>query len=305
MSLTELTVNNKHTVWALAIAAAIFGILAYVSLPMQLFPDTAPPVVTTITAWPGASAEDVAENLSRPLEEEFSGMEGALRIKSSSQDNLSLISVEFAYDRDLDIAAVDTQNAVARIRERLPAEIQEPQVLKIDTSDRPVITLGLAGEDLVDVRRQAEDLFTPRLQRIEGVAAVDIFDGAQDAVIVELDPAKLEVYRIPFFRVVHTIESHDAAMPAGSLRTERTRTSFRVEARASSLKELAQIPFLTPDGSRVRLGDLGEVRRGALDDDARYAVDGQRAIAVQVYKTTDANTVEVVQRVEEVLDQWS
>ncbi|MFW6057504.1 MAG: efflux RND transporter permease subunit [Persicimonas sp.] len=302
--MTELTVKNRHAVWALAIAAAIFGTLAYFKLPMQLFPDTSPPVVTTITAWPGASAEDVAENLSRPLEEEFSGMEGAAKVSSSSQDNLSLVTVEFQYDRDLDIAAVDTQNAVARIRESLPGAIKEPQVLKIDTSDRPVITLGVGAEDLVEVRRKAEDVFAPRLQRIDGVAAVDVFGGAQDAVIVEIEPSKLEAYRIPFFRVVQTIENHDAAMPAGSLRTERSRTSFRVEARASNLEELGQIPFLTPDGSRVRLGDLAEIRRGSLDDDARYAVDGQRAIAVQVYKTTDANTVDVVSRVEEVLDEW-
>jgi multidrug efflux pump subunit AcrB len=303
MSLTRLTVENKHTVWALAIAAAIFGTLAYFSLPMQLFPDTSPPVVTVVTAWPGASAEDVAESLSRPLEEEFSSMEGVVEISSSSQDNMSLVTVEFQYTRDPDIAAVDTQNAVARIRQVLPENIQEPQVLKIDSSDRPVITVGVAGDDLVDVRRRAEDVFAPLLQRVEGVAAVDVFGGAEDAVIVDIDRRELEAYGVPFFRVVEAIQTHDTAMPAGSLRTGRTHTSFRVEARAGDLHELGELSLATPVGSRLRLADLARIERGSLDDDARYAVDGERAIAVQVYKTSEANTVDVVRQVQAHLDE--
>ncbi|MGM0558440.1 MAG: efflux RND transporter permease subunit, partial [Myxococcota bacterium] len=101
MSVTRLIVKNRHAVWALAIAASIFGTLAYFSLPMQLFPDTSPPVVSVVTAWPGASAEDVADNLSQPLEKEFSSTEGVVEISSSSQDNMSMVTIEFAYDRNL------------------------------------------------------------------------------------------------------------------------------------------------------------------------------------------------------------
>ncbi|MGM0575206.1 MAG: efflux RND transporter permease subunit [Myxococcota bacterium] len=302
MSVTARLVGSRHTVWALALAAAAFGTLSYLALQVQLFPDTSPPVVTVVTSWPGASGEDVADEVSRPLEEEIGGVEGIVSIGSSSQDDLSVVTAEFHYEREVDLAAVDAQNAVARIRGRLPRGIAEPRVLKVSSSDTPVISVGVATDEPVRARRVAEDVLAPRLQRIRGVAAVDVFGGARDAVLVDLDRSRVEALRLPPARVVDAVRGFDVAAPAGSLRTERTRTSLRVETRAADLQALADLPVPLPGGTRVRLGDLGTVRRGALDDDARFAIDGERAIAMQVYKSEDANTVEVVRRVTAALD---
>jgi multidrug efflux pump subunit AcrB len=186
MSFTQHTLNRRYLIWALAISIAIFGLLAYRAIPIQLFPDTAPPVVNVVTVWPGASAEDVANDLSRELEDEFASLESIQRVKSTSQDNLSLINLEFGYDRDVQLAAVDVQNAIARIRGELPASIREPQVLQFSTNDRPVVTIGVRSASLADGRRVAEDEIAQRLQRVDGVAAVDVFGGAQEAVLVDL-----------------------------------------------------------------------------------------------------------------------
>ena len=303
MSLTRTILANRHAVWALAIAAAVFGTLAYMRMPMQLFPDTAPPLINVVTVYPGVAASDVAEDLSRPMEEEFASLEGIVKIRSSSQDNLSLISLEFQYDRDSDLAAVDVQNAIARIRGTLPTAIREPQVLKFSTNDRPVITVGASGADLVEARRAAEDLLAPRFQRIKGVAAVDIFGGAVRAVLVEIDQRKLEAYRIPFVRVLQAINSQNTTAPAGRLRSEITQTSYRVEARAADLRALAAVPLFTPAGAQLRLSDIATLRVGSLDDDARFSIDGGRAIALQVFKTDEANTVKVVREVERVVKE--
>ena len=298
MSLTQATLNNRYAVWALVIAAAIFGARAYVSIPMQLFPDTAPPLVNVITAYPGASAQDVDETLSQKLEEEFASLEGAIKIRATSQDNLSLVSVEFHYDRDVDLAAVDVQNAIARIRGDLPPDIREPQVLKFSTSDRPVISVGVVADDLVRARKMAEDRFAPELQRINGVAAVDVFGGNQPALLVEVRRRDVEAYRIPLGKIVETIRESNSARPAGQIRSETTQTMFRLESRSQSVAEFKRIPITLADGSRILLGEIAEIRRGSLDDEARFAVDGTSAIAMQVFKTDEANTVDVVHAVE-------
>ena len=303
MSLTQATLKNRYAVWALVIAAAIFGARAYVSIPMQLFPDTAPPLVNVISAYPGANASDVDETLSQKLEEEFASLEGVVKIRSTSQDNLSLVSVEFRYDRQVDLAAVDVQNAIARISSELPPGIREPQVLKFSTSDRPVISVGVTAEDLVQARKMAEDRFAPELQRIDGVAAVDVFGGNKPALLVEVKRRDLEAYHIPLQKVIETIRRHNAARPAGQVRTETTHTMFRLESRSASIGEFADIPLTLPDGSRVLLGEIADIRRGALDDDARFAVDGTPAIAMQVFKTDDANTVKVVHAVQDKVKQ--
>ncbi|MBW2735078.1 MAG: efflux RND transporter permease subunit [Deltaproteobacteria bacterium] len=297
MSLTRAFVKNRHAVWALALAAAIFGSLAYARMPMQLFPDTAPPLVNVLTLYPGASASDVADDLSRPLEEEFAAVEGIVNVKSSSQDNISTVTVEFQYHRDVNQAALDLQNAIARIRDSLPQGIKEPQVLKFSTNDRPIITLGVAAKDLKEARRLAEDVISPRLQRQAGVAAVDVFGGAVRAVVVDVDLRRAKAYRLPLAKIVDVIRRQNVTLPAGSLRTSTSQTSFRVEARVHDLQQLARLPITLPDGSRHLLSDLATLKEGTLDDDSKFAIDGKRYIALAVYKTEEGNTVDVVDAV--------
>ncbi len=297
MSFTAATLRNRHGVWALALAAALFGTLAYLRMPVQLFPDTAPPIVNVITVWPGASAEDVAEDLSRELEDVFASLEGIQRVSSKSQDNLSLVSLEFDYDRKVEMAAVDAQNAISRVRQDLPPDIHEPQVLQFSTNDRPVVTVGVTGPTLQVARRRAEDVISRRLQRVPGVAAVDVFGGADEAVLVQLDPARVEETGLTLRRIAQAIRAFNVSMPAGELRLEHTRSSLRVAARASSPEALGRTPIPLEGGRRVLLSDLGELRAGTLDDDAVFGIDGERSIAVQVFKTTEANTVDVVERV--------
>lgn len=306
MNFTRTILNHRHTVWALSIAILIFGLIAYTRLPMQLFPDTAPPLVNIITPYPGSSAEDVAKNLSRPLEEEFASLEGIHKVKSTSQDNLSLISLEFQYNRNVDEAAIDVQNALAKTRSSLPPSIGEPQILKFSTSDRPIITLGITAPDLAHARTQAENIFSPILLRIPGVAAIDIFGGQRQAVIIELDRTKLETFRIPLPRVVETLRAHNIEQPAGRIRTESSEMTFRLTARAKSIDELSQIPITlpssnNPDGAHIRLHQIATIHKGTLEDDARFAIDGQRTIALQIFKTTEANTVDVVRSVEKAV----
>jgi multidrug efflux pump subunit AcrB len=297
MSMTSAMLRNRHAVWALALAAALFGVLAYFTLPMQLFPDTAPPVVNVLTQYPGASAEDVAQNLSDALEEELASLEGIAEVRTTSLDGLSMISLEFQYDRSVDLAAVDAQNAISRIRHRLPTDIVEPQVLTFSTSDRPIVSLGVVADDLREARRFAEDVAAPHLRRVPGVAAVDVFGGAVDAVVVDVDPKRLSAHRVSLSTVVDSIRAHNAALPAGYLRSEKSSIGVRMEGRAADLQQLADLPIDTHDGRRLLLSELAEIRRGTLDDDATFAIDGERVIAVQVFKAADANTVDVVHAV--------
>lgn len=303
MSLTETIFRNRHAVWAATLAAALFGVVAYFALPMQLFPDTNPPLVNVITAYPGAGAEDVADELSRPIEDEIASLEGIAKVRSTSQDNLSLVTAEFRYGIDADMAAVDVQNAIARIRGSIPSEIEEPRVLTFSSGDRPIYSLGARAKDLAHARKIAEDVLAPRLQRIPGVAAVDVFGGSVPAVLVEVQRTKLEAQHVSIDAVARALREQNANVPAGRLRTEVTQDMLRVESRSMSLEQLRKISLPTSDGSRIALGDLAGVRLGALDDDARFAIDGKSAIALQVFKTDEANTVEVVELLDDAVSE--
>ncbi|MCP5515424.1 MAG: efflux RND transporter permease subunit [Spirochaetales bacterium] len=302
MALSDYSLKNRYTIYPLFIAAVIFGILAYKSLPIQLFPDTAPPLVNILTSYPGAAAEDVADLVSDPIEEEVASLEGVVKVSSTSQNGLSLVAVEFRYDKSVDLAAVDTQNAVSRIRSALPAGIAEPQILKFSTSDRPIITLGLMGSDMVAVRDLAEQVLSPEIQRVDGVALVDVFGGYQPELSVHVDRSRLEANNLPLTAVIGAIGSHNVSLPAGEIRSEGQQYSFRVDQLSQSIEEIASIPITTPAGQRILVGDLSRITIGSGEDLSRYRVNGKHAIAMQVFRQDDANTVDVVHRVTGAFD---
>ena len=299
MTLPGFALANRHTVWAVTITALIFGSLAYVTLPIQLFPETAPPLVNVLTPYPGAAATDVADLVSDLVETEAASLENVYRVTSTSQDGLSLVQVEFTYDTDVDLAAVDVQNAISRIRSALPPSIGEPQVLKFSTSNRPVLTVGLIGADLVAVRRMADDVLQQEIQRVPGVAIVDVFGGYRPEVSVLLDRDRLETHHLPLAAVAQAIRDHNVSLPAGRIRSADRQYTFRVDEEARTPGQIARIPVTTPSGTRVVVGDVGEVRAGSSEDDSRFRVNGRAAIAMQIFRQDDANTVDVVQRARE------
>ncbi len=303
MALSDYGLKNRFSIYPLFIAAVIFGILAYINLPIQLFPDTSPPLVNVLTSYPGAAAEDVADLVSDPIEEEVASLEGVEQVSSSSQNGLSLVTVEFRYDMSVDLAAVDVQNVISRIRATLPRTIAEPQVLKFSTSDRPVITMGLSGDNMAEVRTIAEDLLAPEIQRVDGVALVDVFGGYQPELSVKVDRTRLEAHNLPLGAVVEAISTHNVSLPAGEIRSEGQQYSFRIDEQSGSPEELASIPITTPTGQRVLVGDLAAVEMGSGEDMSRFRVNGENAIALQVFKQEDANTVEVVSLVSEKFDE--
>lgn len=301
MALSDYALKHRFTVYPLFIAAVIFGVISYLNLPIQLFPDTAPPLVNVLTPYPGAAAEDVADLVSDPIEQEIASLEGVERVSSSSQTGLSLVTVEFRYDVSVDLAAVDVQNAISRIRSTLPGTIAEPQVLKFSTSDRPVITMGLSGPNMTAVRSRAEEIIAPMIQRVPGVALVDVFGGYQPELSVQVDRDRLEAHNLPLGAVVEAITAHNVSLPAGEIRSEGRQYSFRLDQQSGSIAELSTIPITTPAGQRVLLGDLAAIEIGSGEDLSRFRVNGENAIAMHVFKREDANTVEVVGQVREAL----
>lgn len=295
MTLPGFALKNRYTIYALAIGSIVFGLSAYFSLPIQLLPETAPPLVNVLTQYPGAVAQDVADLVSEPIEEETASLEGVYKVTSVSQNGLSLVSIEFRYDVSVDLAAVDVQNGLSKIRARLPREIGEPQVMKFSTSNRPVLTVGLRGEDMVAVRRLAEDVIAPDLQRLAGVAIVDVFGGYRPEISVHVDRHRLEAHSLRLDAVVAAIRSHNISAPAGQIRANGREYAFRVDEQSRTPQDIENIPIALKDGSRVRVGDLAEVTEGSGEDLSRFRVNGEPTIGLQILRQDDANTVEVVE----------
>lgn len=299
MSWPRFSLTYRYTIFAALIAVVVFGVVARFSLPVQLFPDTDPPVVTVITDYPGVAATDVAKNLSKILEEEFAGIDGVARITSTSQTGLSVVKVEFHYDRQVGEAAVDVQNAISRVRSDLPPRIGEPQVLQFSSSDKPILTLAVNSDhlSLEAVRELADNPVSDRLQLVPGVAAVDVFGGHKYELHVAVHRDRLRAYGLELGRVAEALAGWNLTASGGRIQSGSREAVVRFDMPLRDTGDAGQLIIAHRQGREVRLGDVADVSLTSHEARSAYHYNGEPAIAVQVLKRDEANTVRVAEQV--------
>ncbi|GAW29479.1 efflux RND transporter permease subunit [Carboxydocella sp. ULO1] len=305
MNWAEFSLKHKYTIFSLLLAIIVFGIFSYKSLKTELFPETAPPLVNVVTAYPGVSGKDIAETLSKPLEEEFATIPGVKNIKSTSQDGLSVIKVEFHYGTDVDSAAVDVQNAINRIKRTLPAGIQEPQVMKFSSSSKPVVSYSLTSQqlDLTAIRTLAENELKRELQLVDGVAAVDILGGHNRQQNVLIDKRKLEALNLSLNKVLAALKTQNVTEPGGRITDKDQEYSIRIFNEYRDLDEIGNTIIDNRNGNLIYLKDIARIEDSNQEQRSAYRFNGEKAIGIQILKREEANTVEVVKKIEAKIKQ--
>lgn len=305
MNWPDFSIKHKYTVFAAVLAIILFGIYAKDNIKQELFPETAPPLINVITSYPGASPSDVAKNLSQPLEEEFATIPGTKNIKSTSQNGLSIVKVEFEYSKDVDGAAIDIQNTLARIRKLLPQGIAEPQVMKFSSANRPILTIALSGRDknLVSIRNLADNELKERLQLTEGVAAVDIIGGNKRQINILVDRTRLAALNIPLDKVAAAIKNTNITDPGGRLIQNTSEYTVRFTQEAGDPASLLNLIVDNRGGKPIFLRDVAVIQDGTVENRSAYRMGGEKTIGIQVFKKDDANTVEVVDSVKSKLKE--
>ncbi len=303
MSWPRFSLRYRYTIFAALIAVVVFGVVARFELPIKLFPDSDPPVVTVITGYPGVAAVDVAKNVSKVMEEEFSGVDGTRRVTSTSQIGLSVVKVEFEFSRSVDAAALDVQNAISRIRNQLPSAISEPQVLQFSSSDKPIMTLALRSERhaLEALRELADNALRDRLQRIAGVAAVDVFGGHKRQLEISVRRERLRAHGLEMANVRRALSGWNLSEPGGRIDRGEQEAVVRFDSPLLGAEDAAALIVYREGDRTVTLGEIATVRVRAAEARSAYHYNGEAAIAVQLLKRDEANTVEVAQRIRTAL----
>lgn len=303
MSWARFSLEYRHAVYAALIAVVLLGGIARFFLPVQLFPDTDPPVVTVITAHAGAAARDVAKNLSKPLEEEFGSIDGVARVTSTSQTGLSVVKVEFHYFRMMSEAAMDVQNAIGRVRARLPSGIDEPQVLQFSSSDKPIVTIAVSSEILTldKVRELADNPLRDRLILLDGVATVDVFGGHRRELLVAVQREHLASLGLTLDQVAATLKGWNLTESGGRVERGHQEAVVRFDMPLSDGIGVGNLIVKRHGDRIVRLRDIANISIDGSEMRSAYHFNGEPAIALQVLKRNEANTVQVARRVRTVL----
>ncbi len=302
----ERVLRQPHAILAATLVVVLLGVLGYLRMPTNLFPDVNRPSVSVVTLWPGAAAADVAREVTHPLEVRMSAIDGVRRVTSTSRDGVSAVQVEFEYGKPIENAANAVTTELSRVRGLLPAGIREPLVFKITDAARPVMVLAVtpapgSGLDLGDVRRLAENPLRDALLNLPGVAEAEIFGGDRRQVEVALDRNRLEAHGLTVGQVAATLAGSNLSRPAGLIHQQGSRYLLTARTLARTPADLAAVLVPLPGGREIRVGDLGQVRWGAADATSLYRGNGRPAVAVALLRSEEGHSQNVIEAVQRAL----
>jgi multidrug efflux pump len=299
MKLSETAIRRPVLASMISAALVLFGVIGYTRLSVREFPDVDPPIISITTTLPGANAQVVETAVTDILEEELSTIQGLRTLTSTSQEELSLITLEFNLDRPVDDAAQDVRDKVSRVRGRLPQDVLEPVIAKQEADAQPFMYLALAGAnyDLMQLSDIADRLVKNRLQSLPGVGSAQIFGERRYAMRVWVKPDALSARGLTVQDVEAAIQSKNVEIPAGRIESSRREFSVRSLGELKTPQEFQELVVASQGGQQIKLKDVARVELGPEDDRSVFRYKGTPAVAIGVVRQSKANLLEVARNV--------
>ena len=305
MKLTDLSVGRPVLATVMSLVILLLGLIAFERLSVREYPMIDTPVVSVRTIYRGASAEIMESQVSQPLEDELSGIEGIDVMKSVSREEVSEITVKFRLTRDPDDAAADVRDRVARARGMLPAEVDEPIISKVEADADAIMWLAFYSDHHtpLEVSDYADRVVRDRLQTIPGVATVLIGGERRYAMRIWLDRERLAAYGLTPLDVETALRRENIEVPSGRIESMQREFTVLSETDMRTAEQFDRLIIREVNGYPVRLRDVGHAAVGAEDERSGIRVDGSPAVGLGVVKQSTANLLEVARDVKAMLPQ--
>ena len=308
MMLSDLSVRRPVFAAVLSLLLIAFGLLSFDRLPLREYPDINPPIVSVETRYPGASAQVVETKITQLVEDAIAGIEGIRTISSASRDGRSQVTLEFEVERDIDAAANDVRDRVARTVDRLPEEADPPEIAKADANTQQIMWLSLSSDRLsqLELSDYARRFVQDRLAMVSGVASVRIGGEREYAMRVWLDRQALAARGLTVLDVEAALRRENVELPAGTVESFEREFTVRVERSYSTAGDFAALVLRQgSDGYLVRLGDVARVEVGPANDRSELRANGVPTIGLGVSAQAKANVLDTARSVKAELARMS
>lgn len=303
MTLSDLSIRRPVLATVMSLTLVLIGLMSYQRLPVREYPDIDQPVVSVRTVYKGASPEVMESQVTRPLEDSLSGIEGIRTLKSVSREEVSTVTIEFTLKRNPDGAAADVRDRVSRVRSRLPEEIDEPVISKIEADAQPILWLAFSSDrhDPLEITDFADRQVQDRLQTLPGVASVVIGGERRYAMRIWLDRDRMAARRVTVKDIEDALRRENVEIPAGRVESKQREFTVLSETDMRSPEQFNALIVREENGYPVRLADVGRAEIGAEDERNIVRVNGNPAVGLGVVKQATANTLEVARTVKDEL----
>ncbi len=305
MSFSDLFIRRPVMTTLSMLGIVFFGMIGFTQLPVNDLPSIDFPTISVTASLPGGNPETMANAVAAPLERQFSSISGISSMNSSSTLGSTSITLQFDLTRDIDAAAQDVQTAIATASRILPPMPTPPSYKKVNPADSPILFLSLSSDSLplYQVSEYAETTVGQRLSMIGGVAQVNVFGSQKYAVRVELDPDALTSRNVSFDEIRQAIETGNVNVPAGTLYGPHSAFMLKTNGQLTDAKQFASLVVAYRNGSPVRLSELGSITDSVENDKVASWYSGKRAIVLAIMRQPGTNTVQIVDKIKDVLPE--
>jgi multidrug efflux pump len=303
MQLPEISIRRPVFATVLSLLVLLVGAVSFNRLAVREYPKIDEPVVTVSVKYPGASAEVIETQVTKPLEDSIAGIDAVDVITSISRAEQSQISVRFRLEKDADAAAAEVRDRTSRVRNRLPQQIEEPVIAKVEADAFPVIWLAFTSDTLnpLQINDLVNRIVKSRLQTVTGVADVRIYGERKYAMRVWLDPDKLAGYRLTTQDVEDAISRSNLELPAGRIESQQREFSVTSQTDLVRPAQFREIVIKSVNGFPVKVRDVARVEEGAADERSSVRLNGRQAISAGVIRQATANPLTLSQGVRDMI----
>ena len=307
MFLSNFSVKKPVATVVIIVAMMAIGLLALSKLRVNQNPDVDIPVIVVDIPYPGASPETSEREITNRLEKQMQAIQGVTEVNSNSYEGGATIWMEFDFDRNLIEASDDVRNAIAAVRYKLPIEMREPVLRRIDPAAEPVMSLALSSstQSHAEISRYAEDVLADQFRAIDGVSTVAVNGALRRELSVLLRAEKLREFNVSVTEVTNALRSGNTNAPVGKLRDELDEKGIRLIGRIERPEDFSQIVVKRNDDTIVRLNQVAEIQDGFADINSLSMRSGKPNVGLQISRSRDASTVALAKKVHEVVKEAS
>ncbi len=304
MSLYSNAVKRPIMTTLCFVAVAIIGLFSLTTLPIDLYPDVETNTIMVMTTYQGASAQDIEQNVTRPLENSLNSVNDLKHITSKSRENISVITLEFEYGKDIDVLTNDVRDKLDMVKSSLPDNAENPIIFKFSSDMIPIVMLSVqATESMPGLYKILDDAVANPLARISGVGSVSISGAPKREIHIYVDPNRLEAYNLSIETISAIVAAENRNIPGGSFDIGSDTYALRVQGEFTSSDELKNIVVGSRDGRNIYLRDVARVD-DSLEERAQQTYnDGQKGAMIVIQKQSGANSVEISNAVIKMLPQ--
>lgn len=299
MSITEIAIKRPTLIVVIFTVLGLLGIASYTKLNYELIPKMNIPMISVVTTYQGASANEVESSITKVLEDALSSLEKVKNLTSTSQEGVSIISVELDPTADATKSSQEAQQKINQILTSLPENAGTPSLAKFSSDELPVLRISVSGTvSPIKLYELTEDQIRAQLSNIDGVGQVSLIGGSERQIKIKIEKNRLEAYNVSISQIYQAILRSNMEMPTGKIEGSLKQYTVRLLGKVKSLDELRNIIISkSPNGQTIKLSDIAEVSDGIADAETISRINKKDAIGININKQSDANSVDVCQKV--------